>query len=1025
MKYKFLKFFALAILVISPFLVNKFVANADPVPTLSVPPNSTVQAGQRIDVTWGNIPNVTTTDWIGLFIPSTSNNQSILWTLPERLENGKCNVATSIANPLSSGSCSFPVFASGVTVFPGTYQLRYFHYVNNTSTLVATSNNFTIIPSAPYNIALKLATHGATMGSGSATYTYTKGTTGGIDVQWWAENVDQKVIGQYGTPLINRISCYSDSSGPGTPGHIPDWWAQNPNTEPAGHFPSASTSYGSSNIKNITSSALDLLPNGTYTLTAKGCKGWDTQGNYIDIPSVSTTLEIKSSGGGSGLGTWTVSCDSAFPTFFCEGTYIKIQAGENTRTGVIAKNSRGYSWYDLPVGAWRIDEVYRPGSTGTVIPNPRDVTIVENQTKTTVLSFDDSAYNEPPPEFTFKASPETIKSGEASLLTWLTEGRADSCDIDKIGNVNKSNGSLSVKPTTTTTYKMTCTSKFGSRDITATVTVNGSSGGGTGGGTDMCLQVNAKANPTSGSAPLSVAFNTTVNDSCTKGSSGTWSVANSAPFQVTYAGASCFAEGYLNTIKLYEINGQKRLISDQNWGYSTYSLGNLDAPMAIGHHPMFTGQGCGMFSGEEQFSKGNPFIKGGDGQTSIEGIGVSTDGKRMIISGRDSTYGATYNDKTTGTSPGWIFEPSSNIFAPIGSFGGYRSHVAILKNNGRYYAFTVTAGDGYNLRYKDVTEVAPIYKERPSWTTTEVNSYGYGTWLSGIPSSGGDIFHSYGSYLVYRKGREGMIPKGLKTVVLDISQGSIGDTFYTLEGRPMAITGDPANAQNAYVFTVTLTDINVYKITSSTSKLVRAIALPTATLPGGYNSSGSVQGVAVQDAMKVQLFFFANFPNTVSSLQTRFFHLQVTGNTVSDIDSITTDVSFLGRATPAPYNDMIGVSDGNNIYIYIAGSTSLQKVKLSRASSGTSASAYTYNWDFGDNTTSSAKNPSHKYSSVGAHTARVTVTASTGKTNYKDVTTTATTGSGGGGDDGTGNDGTSSQSFIWWIDYVFINFLNL
>lgn len=86
------------------------------------------------------------------------------------------------------------------------------------------------------------------------------------------------------------------------------------------------------------------------------------------------------------------------------------------------------------------------------------------------------------PSGLISASPMTITSGNSSILSWVTQN-VHTCSIDQGIGIITSNteGTRTVRPTTTTTYTMTCTlnkpdgeeDKTGSRLVrTATVTVN-------------------------------------------------------------------------------------------------------------------------------------------------------------------------------------------------------------------------------------------------------------------------------------------------------------------------------------------------------------------------------------------------------------------------------------------------------------------------------------------------------------------------------------------------------------------------
>lgn len=75
----------------------------------------------------------------------------------------------------------------------------------------------------------------------------------------------------------------------------------------------------------------------------------------------------------------------------------------------------------------------------------------------------------PAPTATLTAQPDTINSGDQSVLTWQTTNATD-VSIDGIGTVATS-GTQSVKPTQTTTYHLVAHGDGGTTDATATVTV--------------------------------------------------------------------------------------------------------------------------------------------------------------------------------------------------------------------------------------------------------------------------------------------------------------------------------------------------------------------------------------------------------------------------------------------------------------------------------------------------------------------------------------------------------------------------
>lgn len=70
----------------------------------------------------------------------------------------------------------------------------------------------------------------------------------------------------------------------------------------------------------------------------------------------------------------------------------------------------------------------------------------------------------------FVASPQQIRAGETSTLTWAVEN-AEEVTIDGIGRVNPNSGSSTVSPAQTTTYRLTARNRNGEVSETVTVAV--------------------------------------------------------------------------------------------------------------------------------------------------------------------------------------------------------------------------------------------------------------------------------------------------------------------------------------------------------------------------------------------------------------------------------------------------------------------------------------------------------------------------------------------------------------------------
>ena len=100
--------------------------------TLSASPASLV-AGGTVTATWSGIPAPTSTDFIALYVPGTSDQAYLAWIY--------LSCSKSPGAPAAAGSCPFTI-PSGLA--PGRYELRL--YANNTYTRLATSNPFDVTP---------------------------------------------------------------------------------------------------------------------------------------------------------------------------------------------------------------------------------------------------------------------------------------------------------------------------------------------------------------------------------------------------------------------------------------------------------------------------------------------------------------------------------------------------------------------------------------------------------------------------------------------------------------------------------------------------------------------------------------------------------------------------------------------------------------------------------------------------------------------------------------------------------------
>lgn len=74
------------------------------------------------------------------------------------------------------------------------------------------------------------------------------------------------------------------------------------------------------------------------------------------------------------------------------------------------------------------------------------------------------------PTASLSANPNSIQSGQSTQLTWRTENATD-VNIEGVGKVD-ANGSQSVNPTDSTTYRLTAKGPGGTQEATARITVS-------------------------------------------------------------------------------------------------------------------------------------------------------------------------------------------------------------------------------------------------------------------------------------------------------------------------------------------------------------------------------------------------------------------------------------------------------------------------------------------------------------------------------------------------------------------------
>ena len=154
--------------------------------TLSVSP-TTIPAGGTVTATWSGIASPTPRDWIGLYTPGASNTGYIDWIY----------VSGSKTPGAAQASGSRPFVVPG-SLAPGTYQLRLF--ANDTFTLLATSNNFTVTGGGGAgSLQFSAATYtvGENAGNAAVIVTRAGGSSGAVGVTFATSNGTATAPGDY------------------------------------------------------------------------------------------------------------------------------------------------------------------------------------------------------------------------------------------------------------------------------------------------------------------------------------------------------------------------------------------------------------------------------------------------------------------------------------------------------------------------------------------------------------------------------------------------------------------------------------------------------------------------------------------------------------------------------------------------------------------------------------------------------------------------------------------------------------
>lgn len=189
-------------------------------------------------------------------------------------------------------------------------------------------------------------------------------------------------------------------------------------------------------------------------------------GSMVVSPTQTTTYTITATGsGGSASASATVTVTPPPPEVTLTAVPDSIQAGDSSTLSWSSTHA------DSAIINPAIGNVPVNGSM-TVSPNETTTyTItVQGPGGSATASATVTVSSSQPPSVTFSADPKEILPGQASTLSWTTT-HATACSIDPgIGSVPV-NGSIEVRPSRSTTYRITATGPGGETSAEVTITV--------------------------------------------------------------------------------------------------------------------------------------------------------------------------------------------------------------------------------------------------------------------------------------------------------------------------------------------------------------------------------------------------------------------------------------------------------------------------------------------------------------------------------------------------------------------------
>jgi PKD repeat protein len=229
----------------------------------------------------------------------------------------------------------------------------------------------------------------------------------------------------------------------------------------------------SANPTTIISGSSSLLTwSSTNTTSCVASNSWTgahaTSGSETVSPTITSTYTLTCTGpGGTDDKSVTVTVNQP-PTVTIAVDPTTIDYGSHATLSWSSTNATSCVASDAWTGA--------QSTSGAVTVSP---TITSNYTLTctgvggTTSQSATLTVNPPPvPTLTFSANPTTIISGSSSTLNWSSTDASTCSATDAWTGPKTLSGSLSVSPTTTAIYTLTCTGPGGSDNKSVTITVN-------------------------------------------------------------------------------------------------------------------------------------------------------------------------------------------------------------------------------------------------------------------------------------------------------------------------------------------------------------------------------------------------------------------------------------------------------------------------------------------------------------------------------------------------------------------------